>query len=43
MNIDNIQCSKGRITTLCKTIINKKFRRQLKTRQAKQKTHPYKI
>jgi hypothetical protein len=27
MNIDNIQCSKGRITTLCKTIINKKFKR----------------
>ena len=24
MNIDNIQCSKGRITALCKTIINKK-------------------
>jgi hypothetical protein len=36
MNIDNIQCSKGRITTLCKTIINRK---KLKD-ENKQYRHP---
>ena len=34
MNIDNIQCSKGRITTLCKTIINKKNKRWKQAVQA---------
>jgi hypothetical protein len=34
MNIDNIQCSKDRITTLCKTIINKKIKRWKQAVQA---------